>query len=203
MATSDSEKDLVLRLSKGEETAFNQVYLAYSATVYNTAIIYVKDLYHAQEIVQQTFIRLWENRHRLAAVENFRNYLLVMARNLIYDQLKAAASETRQRKVFREIQLSEDLHIEAPSAGPGSRYEALWQSAIKQLPAQQRQVYLKIEEDKLSYEEVAKDLGLSRLTVKKHLELARKFIKMYVNSHLHSTVSIPLFLLFLYTAPTA
>lgn len=200
MAISDSEKEILLRLSKGEETAFNQVYLAYSATVYNTAMIYVKDLYLAQEIVQQVFIRLWENRHRLPAVENFRNYLVVLSRNLIYDQLKAAASETRQRRAFRDVQLSADLHMESPAAGHGARYEALWQSAVKQLPAQQRQVYLKIEEDKLSYEDVAKDMGLSRLTVKKHLELARKFIRMYVNSHLHACASTPLFLLLLYAS---
>ena len=60
----------------------------------------------------------------------------------------------------------------------------LLRQSISLLPLQQRKVYLLVSEQDMSYEEIANRMQVSRLTVKRHLELARRFVRKYVNWHL-------------------
>jgi RNA polymerase sigma-70 factor (ECF subfamily) len=63
-------------------------------------------------------------------------------------------------------------------------FTRLLQSAIDLLPPQQKKTYLLIHEELLSYQEVAARLRLSKLTVKRHLELARRSVRTFLTPYL-------------------
>jgi RNA polymerase sigma-70 factor (ECF subfamily) len=64
------------------------------------------------------------------------------------------------------------------------QYDQLVEKAIGQLPARQKEVYLLAELEALDYDAIAGRMQISRLTAKKHMELARKSVRDYIGRYL-------------------
>jgi RNA polymerase sigma-70 factor (family 1) len=185
---SYSERELLGRLAAGDDEAFNIIYRRYNAMIFSAAMVYVKDTDSARDIVQQVLMKVWEKRVSMAEVDNFQDYIIVVSRNLIYDQFRKKTREAR-----KILELAEHFPAVNDRAGPGEEreYARVLQSAIDRLPPQQKKIWVLVHEEQLSYEEVALSLGLSKLTVKKHLELARKFVRNYVTQYLQDVIKKP------------
>lgn len=174
------------RIANGDEAAFTVIYQFYSDTVFHTAMLYVRDEVEAREIVQQIFVRFWEYRAQLATVNDLHNYFFIATRNRVMDHINHLA---RTQKALSALKAQMNA---AATTGEDSttrflqqkHYTHLLETAITKLPAQQKQVYRMAEEDALSTDEIAGQLSLSRHTVKKHLELARKGIRRYIRHFL-------------------
>ena len=173
---------MLRRLTAGDEKAFNAIYQHYNAMIFSAAMVYVKDINMAREIVQQVFVKLWEKRAMAVHIDNFQHYIIVTSRNLIYDQFRKANAEARK---IAELSKREAGNFAETGAGLAEEreYARIIEAAISRLPPQQKKVYLMIQEEQLSYKEVAAASGLSALTVKKHLELARRAVRDYVTQN--------------------
>ena len=178
-----SDITLLNELAAGREEAFTQLYFRYSPTVYNALRVYIKDAHQADDLLQNVFVRLWEKRAELAAIQSIENYLFILARNLVFNHIKRKAIEDNVHQVLRsrlpEAADSTESRIQE------LEYKRLLKEAIDVLPAQQKQVYLMATEDAMSYEDIAVKMELSKLTIKKHLELARKSIRAHINAQIH------------------
>ncbi len=181
----------MVRLAEGDDEAFNLIYLQYNAMIFSAAIVYVKDFHKAQDIVQQVFIKIWEKRASLTNVDSLQDYIIVLSRNLIYDQFRRRNIEMRKMAELAE-RYNEGTANGSSERMEDQQYAKLLHSAIGQLPPQQKKIYLLIHDEQMSYEEVASILNLSKFTVKKHLELARRFVRNYVSQYLHIIVGISL-----------
>jgi RNA polymerase sigma factor (sigma-70 family) len=177
------EKDLLTRLAAGEVRAFNEIYFRYNTIIFNAAMVYVKDTPSARDIVQQVFVKIWEKRAVIPEVENFQDYIVVISRNLIIDQFRRKSSEVRKVAVFGEIKLKRQINNSSDLV-EDHEYAHLLRSAIGGLPPQQKKIYLLINEERLSYKKTSVVLGLSKFTVKRHLELARRYVRDYINQYL-------------------
>ena len=82
------------------------------------------------------------------------------------------------------MQLPEQTGEEADHPFQQKQYEQLIEKAIRQLPLRQKQVYLMADGEALGYDDIAQRMQISRLTAKKHMELARKAIREYISRHL-------------------
>jgi RNA polymerase sigma factor (sigma-70 family) len=165
-------------VAHGDETAFTLIYQFYSDTIYHTALVYIKDEVEAREIVQQVFVRFWEYRAQLAAVNSLHNYFFIATRNRVFDHIDQLA---RARKALSEL----GKEMTATEDSSAKHIQHLLNTAIQQLPPQQKEVYQLAEEEALSYEEIAGRRQLKKNTVKKHLELARRYVRGYVRHFLH------------------
>ena len=136
----------------------------------------------AQEIVQDVFLKIWINRASLTEVESFKAYLFVVARNHAFNCLKQLARERNRKKEWIKSVLQD------ASYNPGDTDEidagALVDAAVDLLPPQQKKVYLLSRRDGLKQEEIAKELDISLETVKKHMVLALRSIKNYLQTHI-------------------
>ena len=194
----NSHEDNLLKeqLVAGNELAFNCLYHKTNKNIYNAVMAYVKNEHVAIELVQQVYIRLWNNRQKLKEVRSLRDYLFVMAKNLTLDHFKKITVET---KFLTELMLqgNEPVNTTAEKIEE-TEYEKLLNHAIGQLPPQQKEAWLLINEQELSYAEIAAKMNISKLTVKRHLELSRKRVREYLKSHLQALISLPavLFLFF-------
>jgi RNA polymerase sigma-70 factor (ECF subfamily) len=187
-----SDITLLNQLAAGREEAFTQLYSRYSPGVYNALMIYIKDEHQADDLLQNVFVRLWEKRGELYEVKNIENYLFILARNMVLNHIKRKAIEENVYQVVRSrlvesADSTEDKVLE-------TEYKRILQEAIDSLPAQQKHVYLMATEASMSYEDIASQMGLSKLTIKKHLELARKSIRAHINAKLHGYVVFPVIL---------
>src|SRR5689334_643844 len=85
------EQALVAELRKGEPSAFRELYAAYGPRLYSFCKRFGITSEEAREVIQETFIRVWEHRLDIRTGASFSGYILTIARNLIYNSLRHAA----------------------------------------------------------------------------------------------------------------
>lgn len=189
MRQEQSQGELLRLLAESSEQAYTNIYNAYSGNIFHAAMAYAKDMHVAQEIVQLVFITLWEKRATAGGIDNLENYLFILARNAIFNHFKKTAREIKAKQHFsaRQPQATDNTDHRVRMA----QYNRLLESAISQLPPQRRTVYRLAREQGLSHEEIARQMKISSQTVKKHMALALRFVRTYLNQHLHPYVLMP------------
>ncbi|MFI5195115.1 MAG: RNA polymerase sigma factor [Chitinophagales bacterium] len=189
-----NDSELLPLIAEGDEKAFGRFYQQTNSGIYNAVMAYVKDPEAARDIVQVVYIRIWNRRQTLPAVRSLKNYLFILARNAVFDHFKRVTIETKWLAALREQ--TPELHNNVMVHVQERECNLLLLQSISLLPSQQRQVYLLANEQELSYAEIAARMQVSRFTVKRHLELARRFVRRYVDRHLHQQMILPLIFIF-------
>ena len=83
-----NEPELLLRLSKGDEDAYNQIYNQYYADVLKLAQKFAKTPQQAQDLALGVFGKIWVNRHELPRVSSLVDYLFITAYDYIRSETK-------------------------------------------------------------------------------------------------------------------
>ena len=164
-------------LSQESFTGFFDCYFI-RLTQFATTI--VKSELLAEEIVLDVFLKLWENRKTLDAINNIETYLYISVRNKSINVLK------RERKFHFDI--LEDAHILLTDYNPSAEsdlienemFDAL-NEAVIQLPSKCKIIFKLIREDGLNRNEVAQILNISVKTVDNQVAIAVKKIAEQLN----------------------
>jgi len=178
------ETELLLAVSQGDERAFTTLYNHYHKRLGIHIFRITKSPELAEEVVHDVFLKIWLNRETLVNVENFPVYLYVISKNAALNCLKRVA---REKAVTTELEPALE-QISLPDTREDDYRYILIDEAIDRLPHQQRQAYLLARHERLSYQEVATRMNLSKETIKKYLQLATESISAYINKRL--TISI-------------
>ncbi len=174
MKTTSPEKELLKSLIQGDVFSFEEVYKNYNKKIFNFSLRYLKNRNEAEGVVQEVFVKLWENCKNLKKDSNLNAWLFTVTFNAI-------------RKRFRNLSI-ERKHLEKYSAQMGSRQDEITEieyydlldkatHLIAKLPPQQKRIFLLRKEKGLSSEQMAKELKLSKKTIENHLNRARVFLK--------------------------
>lgn len=173
--SSYDKAHLVTLVAAGDVNAFNKLFRLYWDNIYSIAFSITKSKVVAEEIVQDVFLKVWLKREQLAEVKNFDNYLFIIARNHIYNQLRAKAVQFSEADVEvsetpeKQLYLKETVQIIT--------------EAVKRLPKQQRIIFELSRNEGLDHAAIANRLKLSRLTVKTHMNKALHSIRGYLSRH--------------------
>jgi RNA polymerase sigma-70 factor (family 1) len=191
--TTYNEQELLYRLTGGDESAFRQLYDRYKDDVYAFALGITRSIPLAEEIVQDSFIKLWQHRDELSGIQKFDSWFFTVTRNLCYSALRKIALDRKVQTAHElqakpQVATAEDILITREN-------RELVQAAINQLPEQQRRIYKLSREAGLTYEEIAAELNISRNTVKEHLRRAVTAIRAYLEMRLAITITLLSFLL--------
>ncbi|MCU7550113.1 sigma-70 family RNA polymerase sigma factor [Chitinophagaceae bacterium LB-8] len=161
------ETTLLVLVAKGDETAFRQLFKHWQPFLSTHIFRITESRELTEEIVQDVFLKIWMSRESLSEIENFKAYLIVVSRNHAINALRKVAKESRQWKYWvREYTETEK------AADPSIIYYSMIDEAIDRLPSRQKEVYLLHRHERLTYHQIAEQLGISKETVKTHLELA-------------------------------
>ncbi|WP_142687805.1 RNA polymerase sigma factor [Chitinophaga polysaccharea] len=187
-----TEAEYLERLRKGDVAAYMQLYDQYSAHVYGWVLRFVKVPAYAEDIVQDVFLKIWEVRDRIDPTQSFPAYLYKISRNKTFTFLKKNASDeaTRLRIMQRIGEITESPYHQTLWA----QYQEMLNNAVTQLPYQRQRVFTLCRQEGKSYEEAAKELGISRNTVKEHMVMALKDIKAYFYRHGDLSLAVLLFM---------
>ena len=187
---------MILRaLSAGEERAFRRLYDHYAEKVYSVALLHLKQPELAEDLVQTVFLKLWESREGLDAVQSFAAWFYTLTRNTIISILRKQGTQAgyldflQQRLGLLPVNPEPDL----------VRKEQLQlvRRGMEQLSVQQRRAFTLQCDEGLSYKLIGERMGISPNTVRVHLSKAMESLRQFV--HTHTDDSYLLFFLYLLT----
>ncbi len=175
-----SDEALMEEVGQGSILAFQALYDRHHRAVYTFLLRSLGQRQLAEDLLQETFLRVFAHREDYRPTSAFRPWLFTIARNLLIDQL-------RQRGRRPELEGVEDLEVLAnPGATPLQETEARelgerLQAAVLGLPLSQREVLLLSRFSGLSHAEIAELLGTSitavRVTLHRALRRLRDFLR--------------------------
>lgn len=173
-------------MANGDEHAFSELFNTHHQLLGAHIFRITDSVELAEEVVQDVFLKIWMSRETLTTVQNFRAYLFVISKNHALNCLRKVAKERIHQKT-----LEENILPFATEENPGlDGYYSLLDEAIDHLPPQQQKVYLLSRHNRLKYDEIASQMGLSRETVKKYLQGATHSITAFVQSNMDISAMI-------------
>jgi RNA polymerase sigma-70 factor (family 1) len=175
------EKELFMHIANGDEKAFRVLFDQYRERLFFFAWQLCHSAVEAEEVVQDIFLRLWENRSKLGEVDFPRKYIYIMARNRTLDLLSKIA---RHQQLISEVWTNmsqSDNYLEDLLHAQDSRL--LIDQAVSQLAEKKQAIFLMSRRDGLSLREIADQTGLSVQTVKNILTEVLKHVKAFLARH--------------------
>lgn len=185
------EKDLLTRISEGDEDAFRELF--YGILPWLTPFIgkLVKSEVGTQEIVQETFIRIWMSRDKLPGLHEPKAWIIRVATNECFTYFHKLASRRKIDQLF-------DGTTDAAANVGEDRLQVqetllLIQQAVDTLPPQRKKIYQMSREQGLKTQEIADRLACSHSYVKNTLTTALSHIREHLTA---AGKIIPLVILF-------
>jgi RNA polymerase sigma-70 factor (ECF subfamily) len=171
---TDEGSQLMLRFQQGDRAAFDVLFRRFSRPVLGFLTRMVRDRGRAEELAQETFVRVYQARDRYQPRAKFTTFLFAIAHNLALNELARArhaletSLEPAQRAVLVDPGPGADQLLEA------SRAQARLERALGDLPERQRAALLLRSTENLGYDEIAAALEVSVSSVKSLLHRARE-----------------------------
>ncbi len=161
-----SEAEWVMALKDGNLLAFNELFDRYGKRLYRFSLGYLKSAEDAEEIVQEVFLKIWNNREELSAQKSFNSYLFTIAKNGILNTIRKSKSEQaylNYAKLHPEknILLDDELNF--------NELEKAYKSAIEQLSPRRKEIFLLSREQCLTNAEIAERMNISVKTVENQM----------------------------------
>lgn len=175
MSDINSDKILLKRLKEDDESALTTIYNKYWKPLYNSAFNVLKNKELSEDVVQNIFISLWNNRKKLTIKVSLKSYLYTSTRYQVFAII-------RKNKSISHIQLLDDLDNRIKRTSPET--ELMFKELVAQintvvdsLPDKCRKVYKLSREKQLSHKEISLELNISTKTVENHISKALKTLK--------------------------
>jgi len=149
------------------------------------ALRYVKSEQIADDIVQETFVTLWQKREELNIQTSLKSYLLNMVRNRSLNYLR---DEKRMDEITETI-VTSNLVDDPNDSFSQEELAVHIAQAIDELPTQCKKVFQLAYHERLTYNEIASTLSLSKNTVKTQMGIAYKMIRYKVSNYFVSLLS--------------
>ncbi|GGZ16825.1 DNA-directed RNA polymerase sigma-70 factor [Echinicola pacifica] len=172
----------VKELKNGKTQAFQYLFTKYYKHLVAFLMTYNHDKMQADDLAQQAFIKLWEEKHRLDDKTSPKNYLFTIAYHLYIDTLK---KESRRNELLYEIW--QQALSEQAQEDPLLEEERLNQvrDIIDSLPSKCKTIYQMNKMQGLKYKDIAKTLGISVKTVESQMRIAFLKIKDRIKTEIH------------------
>jgi RNA polymerase sigma factor, sigma-70 family len=172
----ENEERYVAALKEGSREAFTMLYNLYADRLYSFALVQTKSKQMAEDVVQDTFLKLWNNRTNLNCYGNVQALVFTMARNLIIDAFRRQVANIDIEAYFK-------LHEALPSTA--SPEESLYFNETKEYLEQAKaklsnkecKIYEMSREQDMPIKKIAQTLNLSPQTVKNYLTSTLKVFR--------------------------
>lgn len=178
--------DLLLLAKKGDGTAFEHIVLTTEKQIYNLALSLTRSHEDAEDITQETYLRLWNSLHEYHGA-SAKSYIFRIARNLSIDLLRKRSRQSESDTVIltSDGEFEPDIADPDPDVRPDEAYlrrltvETV-RECIASLPIPMRELVVMRDIDGLSYVEIASILGMPEGSVKSGLFRARERLRKLI-----------------------
>lgn len=171
------------RLKNASDTSidfkvFRQYYDMYYTSLCRFLNLYSKDTTIIEDVIQEVFLKLWENRESVA-ISYVKTYLFHAAKNRILNYLRDEQNRHYLLEQWFNEQQEEKRHQECFDI---EQLTAILERTIEQLPEKCREIFLLSRREQLSYKQIAEKQNLSIKTVETQMSIALKRIREVLSS---------------------
>lgn len=173
MTEKSSDQNLVQLLQKGNAIAFDSLFKIYSPKLFGFALKYFRNETDAEELVQEVFVKVWENHQSLKSELSFKSYLFTIALNQIRKHFNKKAISLRYLESLKNDPEFSDQNTT-------DDYETTLlhiYHIINQMPERRREIFIKSKLEGKSSKEVAAELNISPGTVDNQVSEALRFTR--------------------------
>jgi RNA polymerase sigma-70 factor (ECF subfamily) len=178
---SFDEKQTLIELSNNSEIAFEKIYHLYSHKIYFKIRRLVKSQAITEDILQEVFLAIWNNRSKLNMDKSLCSYLFCVAANKCNDYFRRIK---RERKLLKEL-LVPDMSYDSPEKNIVEEESfKIVKKTIELLPVKRKQIFKLSKVERKTYAEISGQLGISLSTISDHIVKANHFIKARLSAEL-------------------
>ncbi|NIJ45535.1 RNA polymerase sigma-70 factor (ECF subfamily) [Wenyingzhuangia heitensis] len=181
---ANAEKDIAVllkNLTKGDEKAYMSLIDLYYKKLFGYAYSLTKDAILSEDIVQNVFMRIWENRKSLKITESIKSFLYKSVYNDFINTYRKQQSSVVLDKIYHDTLTS---FVTDEETNLLERKVALLKCEIDLLPTKCKQVFLLSKEEGLTNLEISEYLTISKKAVESHITNAYTILRTKVENKL-------------------
>jgi len=181
LSSLKSNSELLNLLKEGDMIAFDAIYEKFCKRIYSFIIRYVKSDADAEEIIQEVFLKIWENKDKIDVYSSFESYIFTISYNSTISLLRKRVSEKKYIEHLKALQTTENV-FEITDEVYYNELNSQIQSLLSELTPRQKEIFLLSRENGLTHDEIAKKLGISPNTVKNHIVTTLNFLRSKIDN---------------------
>jgi RNA polymerase sigma-70 factor (ECF subfamily) len=189
------EKEYIVQLQNDSSEAFEYLYFTYSPRLYGFVFNLTKSADMAEEVVQESFIKIWENRANVNPDYSFKSYLFMIARNHVINVF-------RRQSVITSLEesgvLQDNLNLSDNNAEnfvEVNDLRAYVEKAKMHLTPRQLQIFELSREKGLSNQEIADQLKITKQSVKNQLSTSLQTLQSFFDAKMWALLPLLYFYL--------
>ena len=162
-------------LERNEEKGIEMIYNFYYPRLYRFSHTFLKFDDGINDILQEVFVRIWENRKNIRSAQSFNSFIFTITRNLLLNELRNNLNNENLRDRLSKASVAEEF-----TCFQSTDYDELKEkidNLMEQLPERQREVFKLSRIEGLTHREIAEKLAISEKTVEYHIHLSITFLK--------------------------
>ncbi len=164
-------EQIISRIIEDDASAYEKVFHEYYSGLCRYALRFVRDPDQAEELVQDTFVKIWQRRKSLSIRHSLKSYLYQSVRNQCLNFLK-------HQDIVRDFEQTAPIPLHNDSDTVVlSELEALIVKAVNDLPPERQKIFRMSRDEGLRYSEIADQLGISVKTVENQIGRALKYLR--------------------------
>ncbi len=165
-----SDSQLILAIQQSEHSALKTLHSRYAPQLYQFLWRRVSSIELAKDLLQDVFLRLWDNRTTLVSEKSIKAYLYRTASNLTIDYYRKNANH---KSYNMQLQEADFVTFQNNDFDLRNHIE----TAVNSLSDDIRATFILSRYEELSYSEIAETLGISIKTVESRMGKALKFLR--------------------------
>lgn len=169
--------------------AFEDIYMSYYPKLVRFSKEYVLSGPDAENIVQDCFVYLWEQKHKISSINNINAFLFRLVKNKCVDFLRHKIMADDKKEIMQNIFIQEytfklqSIESFDYNALTDQEIEQIIENAINNLPEKCRGIFVLNKIEGLTYEQIAQQLDLSPNTVRNQVAIALKKMKIELKDY--------------------
>ncbi|SHL29347.1 RNA polymerase sigma-70 factor [Flavobacterium chilense] len=182
------ELNLFLSFKEGDETAFTYFYDKYFSRITAFSIQFIYDKDEAENLAQEAFLHLWQNRETVESLNGITSFLYTYAKskclnlirhNKVKDKFKSDILNQKEREL--DIEILSSVQFDTLEL---TELERLIQESISDLPPKTREVFIKKRFENKKNAEIAEEMQVTLKAVEAHMTKALKILKTKLSDYL-------------------
>ena len=158
---------------------FKQLFLPCHRKLFSVAYRLMSNAQAAEDMVQETFLKLWRQRDKMRMVDNPEAYSITVLRRIFYDKMRAGHLQEVDKDVGSlQVSSSQNISKQLEEADEYQRVRLL----INHLPEPQARIMLMRDIEDRSFDEISTETGLTEVNIRSILSRARKKIREQIKA---------------------
>lgn len=181
------ENDFLLfqKVKAGDEASFEFLFKKYYARLTHFAYTYVKDSEIAEELVQNAYVKIWENRNKLGEISSFKSYIYQMVRNSGLNHVRNSKNQNHHLTVLNSPKFvtstaENELNIK------DIKFHLF--RALEALPPKCKRIFQMSRLEGMKHGEIAQHLNLKTKTIENQIGIALKHLRVELSEYLQCCI---------------